>query len=290
MAGLDIGGLLGNLTQAGGSYLSMDRAIADTNSVGDQALNLAGTFSDELSAQSKFKPFALTSNLASANTTLDAQGNPTLNMSLNPQMQAGQQAIFSTMGNMLGDIDQDQGVREGDIFSKLEALMQPSRDRDALNLEQRLFNQGRTGVSTSAYGGTPEQLAMQKAIEEQRGTSAVNAMTLANQERDANVANMASLGSTAMLPQEQLNRLMDYGIQVSDLVGLGDRQGASDATAMMQTGLESKIKASSAAADLKQLQMQNMLGAFGGTPVNPDGSGGSTGLIENIYNMIPGIT
>lgn len=73
-------------------------------------------------------------------------------------------------------------AREQALFEQLEATQAGSRERDRLALEQRLFNQGRGGVRTSMFGGTPEQLALAKAQEEARLSSAVQARTLAGQE------------------------------------------------------------------------------------------------------------
>jgi hypothetical protein len=43
-------------------------------------------------------------------------------------------------------------------------------------LEERLANQGRLGVRTAMFGGTPEQLALEKAIAEQQAGLGVSAM------------------------------------------------------------------------------------------------------------------
>jgi hypothetical protein len=73
--------------------------------------------------------------------------------------------------------------REAEVFNQLEALQAPSRERERLALENRLFNQGRSGVSTSMFGGTPEQLAQNKAIEESRASSALGALDFTQREQ-----------------------------------------------------------------------------------------------------------
>lgn len=83
--------------------------------------------------------------------------------------------ILSQMGNV-------GGRNEEEIFNMLEGMQEPGRERARLDLENRLFSQGRTGVRTDAYGGTPEQLAMEKAIQESRSGNAFNAYQLAADE------------------------------------------------------------------------------------------------------------
>jgi hypothetical protein len=280
---LDIGGLLGNLTQAAGSFYGFDKGISDAKAVGTEAVTLANTLSGKTTAQSKFKPFALTSNMGNVATALDASGNANTTMSLTDALQTGQDSAFAASNQFLTAGTQDLATRETDVFNKLEAMMAPDRERDRLALEQRLFNQGRTGVSTSAYGGTPEQLAMQKAIEEQRAGSAVSAMGIAKGDQAQNIGFVSDLAKTAMLPQEQLNELAKLGINIADLVGVGDRQGATDARAIGQTAIEAKLGASAQANNLRQTQIQAMIDTLGGTPAGSAG-GASTGFLEGLYN------
>jgi hypothetical protein len=282
-ANLDIGGLLGNLAQAGGTFYGFDKGLSDSKAIGDEAISLANTFSDKSTALSKFKPFALTSNMGSVATTLDASGNAQTNMSLSDSLQSGQDAAFAGANKFLNLGTEDLATRETDVFNKLEGMMAPDRERDRLALEQRLFNQGRTGVSTSAYGGTPEQLAMQKAIEEQRAGSAVSAMGIAKGDQAQNIGFVSELAKTAMLPQEQLNELAKLGINISDLVGVGDRQGATDARALGQTAIEAKLDASRQTNDLRQTQIQAMIKTLGGSPAGSPG-GASVGFLEGLYN------
>jgi hypothetical protein len=55
--------------------------------------------------------------------------------------------------------------REQDIFQRMRTAMSPEEERQRLEMEQRMAAQGRLGVRTAQFGGTPEQLAMAKAQE-----------------------------------------------------------------------------------------------------------------------------
>ena len=52
--------------------------------------------------------------------------------------------------------------REKGFYDKLQALRAPEQERGQAELAQNLAAQGRTGVRTAMYGGTPEELAWQK--------------------------------------------------------------------------------------------------------------------------------
>jgi hypothetical protein len=160
---------------------------------------LAGAFPQGLISSVKegmqFKPFTVTSGTG-ATAAADTAGG--LNLNLAPQEQALQQQLLGLTGELAGGIGygrqqtlmdllrgspQDQQTREADIFARLNAMQAPEQERARLGLEQRLFNQGRLGVQTSMFGGTPEALALEKAIAEQQAGTAVDAMSQARAEQ-----------------------------------------------------------------------------------------------------------
>jgi len=85
--------------------------------------------------------------------------------------------------NMLTQTPEARATREQQLFDRLEAIQAPERERARLNLEQRLVNQGRSGVRSAMFGGTPEELALAKAVEEQRSRNVLGAMDQARAEQ-----------------------------------------------------------------------------------------------------------
>jgi phage shock protein A len=85
--------------------------------------------------------------------------------------------------NLFNEATTGRATREQEIFDRLTALRQPEQERARLALQNRLFNEGRQGLRTSQYGGTPEQLAFEKAIQEQQAQDSLLAMTQAGDER-----------------------------------------------------------------------------------------------------------
>jgi hypothetical protein len=90
------------------------------------------------------------------------------------------------------------------LFQQQQAMRTPEQQRQQLELENRLRAQGRLGTSTAAYGGTPEQLAMAKAVQEQQAADAFNSMTQAEQMATSQQARALGLGSaTSTMAQAQ---------------------------------------------------------------------------------------
>jgi hypothetical protein len=130
--------------------------------------------------------------------------------------------------------------REAEVFNQLEALQAPSRERERLALENRLFNQGRSGVSTSMFGGTPEQLAQNKAIEESRASSALGALDFTQREQ-AQTSGQTLQGLQQGLQESQLfGQLGLDGRQQALAEALG---GTGSAATAAQLALEQRGQA-----------------------------------------------
>jgi hypothetical protein len=116
-------------------------------------------------------------------------------------LRAGYGTAAQGMTGMLGG--STTGVAD-QLFQQQQAMRSPVQQRQQLELENRLRAQGRLGTSTAAYGGTPEQLAMAKAVQEQQSADAFNSMTQAEQMATSQQARALGLGSaTSTLAQAQ---------------------------------------------------------------------------------------
>ena len=158
----------------------------------------------------------------------------------------------SQAAGMLGGSTTDMA---NTLFNQQQAMRTPEQQRQAAELENRLRAQGRLGTSTAAYGGTPEQLAMAKAVQEQQSADAFNSMTQAEQMAASQQARALGLGSatagmaTTMsgLTNEQQNRalnMLNAGVNVNQAIsGLTNEQQAR-ALALSNAGLSSKQIAS----------------------------------------------
>lgn len=105
---------------------------------------------------------------------------------------------YAGMAGQAGqNVLQDTAGREAEIYNRIRATQTPEEQRQALALEERLAAQGRLGVSTAQYGGTPEQLAMAKAQEEAKNSAMLTAMQQAGTEQQQALATAQGLGSMA---------------------------------------------------------------------------------------------
>ena len=183
---------IGDLTEARRDYQTQLR--------GDMPFSeMEGGILGELGRQTQFKPFTVTTGTGQragvTPTSLDLQlTQPEQNLQ-SSLLGFGQQA-FDFLGspeqreqeqtnliNMLRPNAEQMATREQQIFDRLEAIQAPERERARLNLEQRLVNQGRSGVRSAMFGGTPEELALAKAVEEQRSRNVLGAMDQARAEQ-----------------------------------------------------------------------------------------------------------
>jgi len=180
---------------------------------------------------------------------------------------------------LIGMLTQDpaaRAAREADIFQRLENIQAPERERARLGLEERLFSQGRGGVQTAMYGGTPEQLALNKAIEEQRARSAVSAMEQARAEQALQSqqtlqglqefrGRMGLLGEmglaaipTAYTPQTELLRTLTPQLQASQLATDLQRTRLGLGAALGEAAIESQLGFEGLRNALRQQQYQGL--------------------------------
>ena len=92
----------------------------------------------------------------------------------------------------------DRGAREADIYSRIRATQAPEEQRQQLALEERLAAQGRTGLRTAMFGGSPEQLAMEKARAEAMNQASLAAMGQAGTEQERQFAQAQALSQLGL--------------------------------------------------------------------------------------------
>jgi len=100
---------------------------------------------------------------------------------LNQQLLA--QGASNLGGQFMQQAGQSTGARETDVYNRMRAMQAPEEQRQQLALEERLYNQGRSGVQTNMYGGTPEQFALSKAQAEAQNQSSLMAIQQAQAEQ-----------------------------------------------------------------------------------------------------------
>jgi len=114
------------------------------------------------------------------------------------QQKAAARQAFGLGGQFMGQAGMPMGTREQEVYDRIRATQLGEEERQRLALEERLFAQGRGGVQTAMFGGTPEQLAMAQAQEEAQNRAALMAIEQAQAEQRQQAAlgaQFAGLGS-----------------------------------------------------------------------------------------------
>ena len=183
--------------------------------VGEQAYDAysgEGGLADELRGLSEFQPYTVTSATGSQfGMGLGENGEMDYNLNLSGTEQDLQNEQMRRAESMFALAEQNPAAREQEVFQRMMDSINPQRERERYELEQRLQGQGRLGVQTSMFGGTPEGLAMAKAQEEAYSQNMLGAMNFAGQEQ----ARQAQLGTgmlaNAYVPQAQLLNAIQPG-------------------------------------------------------------------------------
>ena len=236
--GFDYSGLLGSLLNTGINAYQGKQNLEATKNFGAQVTGMAGLLANQ-ATRGEFKPFTVTSDLATSATTPEGG----FGITLSPEQQALQNSLMSQASGAFGEIGGDRASKEQQIYDRLQALSNPVAQRAQLGLDATLFGQGRTGLRTDAYGGTPEQLALSKAIQEQQSADAVKAMGMVSDQRTADFDLGRGLMTAGYVPQQQTLNMLDLGRGVAQLPTNLQANVLSTAANIQSKGLEGYTEA-----------------------------------------------
>lgn len=172
---------------------------------------------EDLEEKTKFQPFTVTTGTGGMfEVAGGADGGVTTRLNLSPAEQALQQQLLQQSTDFYGLSAVPIEEREQVLFERMLEAQEGPRERDRLALEQRLASQGRLGVRTSQFGGTPEQLAAAKAIEEANLNTFLAATGQAQKEQMMQAQLGAGMLSSSYIPQAQLLSGITPGLNVAE--------------------------------------------------------------------------
>ena len=317
------GGLLG--------FQQFDR-LSD---IGTEARTGAEALGARAQADTAFRPFTVSTGFGGVATTPEGGYTTTLS----PEMAAQQQALQGITGGLMGGMGtpdvsgiQQQALggvggfltgamapmaqREADVYERIRATQRPEEQRAQLALEERLAAQGRTGLRTAQFGGSPEQLALAQAQEEAKARASLGALGQAQAEQlqqmglaesmfglggraaalpqglqQAQLQNIGLAQAAQYLPEQQLLSTLGPGAQLASLADVGRRQGASLMTEAGVSGLEDIVGAEQARAQNIAQIYSALLGAQGQQAAAAAGgvSAGLGGLFGEIGDVGSGL-
>ena len=280
-----------------------EKGYSDIGDIGERAFTeLAGEegLAQELRGMLEFQPYTVTSATGGQFGMVQdpTTGQMTYQLATSPEEQAYQQSLFGGAGQLARQatapydpryeelakqayggvgalmtqaqqaaVDagaMDRAAREEQVYGQLRALQTPEEERERLALEQRLAAQGRTGVRTAQFGGTPEQLARAKAQAEAQNQASLMAMQQSGAEqqlalqRAANLQGLAS-GMFGMGTQARMTPRQLQGVDLQNM------QGMMAAGYVPQAQLLNALQPGMTAAERQRQAMSEQAGTYGQT-------------------------
>ena len=226
---LGIGGTAAGLALA-------EKGYRDLGGIGEKALKefsggtvdpvtgmRSGGLADVLEERLQFQPYTVTTATGSdfgmmqqpGQTLPDgtvAPGEMDYQLTLSPDEQAFYENRLAGAGGMFDAAQVGTADREKEVFERMMAAIRPERERESDRLQQQLQAQGRLGVETSMFGGTPEGLALAKAQEEAYSQNMLSAMTFAGQEQQRQAQLGSGMLAAGYMPQQQLVGALQPGM------------------------------------------------------------------------------
>jgi len=201
---------------------------------------------------------------------------PNIQTTFSPTEQAISTGAFTGAQTLLDAVTTDRATREQDIYNRIRATQEAEEERQRLALEERLANQGRLGVRTAMFGGTPEQLALAKAQEEAQARASLAAIQQAQAEQAQDARLGTQLLGAAYLPEAQAQNALQRGLLASQLAQRGQLYGTGLFGEASIAGLDALLGSGIGQAELMgRLGTSLLSGAMGG-------AGGGQGGIGDI--------
>jgi len=221
-----LGDIAGGATNLYG-YNELLKSLSDDR---DAVSGAVAGMQNELDSRTQFKPWSVTSNLGSVGQMSDGRTA----MNLSPEQRALQEGLFFGASGQLANAVQNPATREKEVYDRMMAAWQPGQDRQAAEMRERLARQGRSGIRSERYGGSPEELAMAKAQQEGQQTAMLKAMGFTQDELNNQFERGQGLLSSAYLPQKNLQAQAGIG---TNLKQLQDAMQIENAGMFAQLGL-----------------------------------------------------
>ena len=235
-----------------------EKGYSDIGKIGTEAqqalsgyTNEAGEFvpglAQDLSGMLEFQPYTVTSATGGQFGMMQdpETGQMTYQLAASPEEQAFQEQALTDASSFFTEARTPIAQREQAVYDRMRAAMSPEEERQRLALEQRMAAQGRTGVRTAQFGGTPEQLALAKAQSEAQNQAMLSAMQFAGQEQQRQAQLGTGMLAAGYVPQAQLLNALQPGMAASERrrQAMSEQAGAYGQTytsgleALLQSGL-----------------------------------------------------
>jgi hypothetical protein len=264
-ARLGLGGL--------GASLAL-QSYEDIGGIGERAYGEftgEGGLAEQLSGMLEFQPYTVTSATGGQfGMGIDPNtGQMQYNLQLSPEEQQLYQDQLQRAGMFFEQAAMPTAKREDLIYGRIRDSMAAEEERQRLDLEQRLAAQGRLGVTTGMFGGTPEALTLAKAQAEALTKARLGAMEFAGQEQQRLAGLGTGMLAAGYMPQAQLLSGIQPGMTAAEQRRQAIAQQAGTYGQTYAAGLEALLTAAQAKANLaggfgSNIAQEALGGLFGG--------------------------
>jgi len=272
-----------NLVNTAGSYYAGQEGIEGATAAGQAGLALGGQIGQAASEASQFKPYTVTSNLATATTTPEGG----LGVTLSPEEQARQAQYLQGAQGLLGGLGVGTEQATTDLYNQIRAAQAPEELRRQQAMNEGLFARGRGGITSGQYGGTPEQFAYEQARQEAMLNAQLRARQQVGQEQLRNLQLGQGLQTAGYNPQTQALGLFGASSIPAQMAAQGQRGGAQLQAQASTAGLEGLMQGEQMANLLRQQQLQAVLGGVTGSRDPLTGNFGG-GLLSSAFDFFGG--
>ena len=330
-----VGGFLGG---TGGQLIGAGMSIDELNKITDIAQRSAAEqarIGREAQEARAFRPFTVSTGFGGVQTTPEGGFATTLSPAQAAQQQqlqaltggllggmgAGMPDVSGITGQALGGVSgaltglaAPMGQREADVYERIRAVQRPEEQRRQLALQEQLQAQGRTGLRTAQFGGSPEQFALAQAQEEAKNRAALSALGQAQSEQQQQLGlaqGLFGLGSGAAalpaslqqgqlgnigaamglqyLPEQQLLASLTPAVNLSNIANLGQREGAGLMAEARASGLENILQTEAARTNALQNIYGSILAAQAAQQQAAGQAATNTGLFGSIGDIASAI-
>lgn len=237
-----------------------EKGYSDIGDIGREAYaGFAGPggLAERLQGMLEFQPYTVTSATGGqfGMTQDPTTGQMQYQLQLSPEEQQLYQDQLQRAGMFFGQAAMPVADREQEVYQRMRAAMSPEEERQRLAMEQRLAAQGRLGVTTGMFGGTPEALTLAKAQEEARNQAMLNAMQFAGQEQQRLAGLGTGMLAAGYMPQTQVLAGIEPGMTAAEQRRQAIAQQAGTYGQTYAAGLEALLQSG--------LGQANLAGGFG---------------------------
>lgn len=232
-----------------------------------------------------FQPFTVTGPTgAQTGVTRDpVTGQLATQLTLDPTELALQDDLLAQSQSMLTESVGDRAAREQDIYNAIRATQLGEEENQRLALEERLFNQGRLGVQTSMFGGTPEQLALARAQEEAQARASLAAIEQARAEQMQQAGLSQQFLQQAYVPQTAMLSTLTPALNIASLEDVARRQQGEFDYSTDLANLQGTIGQAQGLADLYSGMFTGAGGLLSGLTAAVPGTLDAVANIKNAF-------